>query len=392
MSRWTSSGLLARLRPRAPVSLLLAEPASWAPWCAAHPGASVRLWLPARALHLAELDAALPLAPAEWPGHARALFSQYLGGAAQHWPLAVWATPQRRGACLAPGLDAAALHEAAAAHRVRVLSMLPLWVGLLGQALALRPALREAALARLLVVEGAQLTLLELRRGRLHATTPARLDAPQASALATWLADEAVAGPLHAIGHGLAGTLDAAPWQALQPLAQAAPAVAGLSVPAGLDLLPDLWREATPATHGGWGWALAASAAAVLATAGWEAWQAHEALAEPLPQARAVQRPRPAAPAMPAEALAGLNHPWGRVLGAVEAATPGGLHWLALEHAAARPGLRLAGLASDTGQAGAAAALLAAQPHWADVLVSRLQPQAQAGVAFEINARLEPGR
>jgi hypothetical protein len=388
---------------RGPQALLLDSDDGFAHWCAAHRGGRLRLWLPARRLHLATLDPALPLAPAAWGAHARNLFGHYLGATASQAPMALWASGGRRGACLAVDLDLVALQQQARLHRVRLLSVQPLWAGLLAEAMTLQPVLREAAPAQLLVVEADRATLLTLQAGRVQQVQPLRLANHSAQALADALVEEGLGtttDTLFAIGHGLGEPLESPPWQALGDL-QAPPDALPRHLPRqafqrGPELQAiDAGRQPSAGLHR-WGWGLAGTALLVLATAASTRWEAHQALHRPKPVLRAAT-PRPAPPdpvvlGAQVRLAQQLQHPWPALLSAVEAAAGPGLLWQSLEHGSDRTELRLAGQASGAGQVHAAAAHLGTQPAWTEVLVSRLRPLPHGGVGFEISARLEPRR
>ncbi|CAD5370967.1 hypothetical protein RA210_U140002 [Rubrivivax sp. A210] len=96
--------------------------------------------------------------------------------------------------------------------------------------------------------------------------------------------------------------------------------------------------------------------------------------------------------------VAGLRHPWGDVLGAVEAVTPAGLRWTALEHETGRAELRLEGQARDAATALAVVDALALQPLVAAATLTRLdladkagdKSNGSAGLRFEIALQLQP--
>lgn len=117
---------------------------------------------------------------------------------------------------------------------------------------------------------------------------------------------------------------------------------------------------------------------------------------------RSAPAPAPAAPADAAEArrgrdaavriVAGLGHPWQDLLVAIETATPPGIRWNRLEHDAARPELRLEGMAPDHGAALALVDALAVQPLFTAAMMNRLDDDRgrdEAGVRFEVGLRLQ---
>lgn len=124
----------------------------FAAWCAAHPGARAALLAGPDRMHSLLVPDDLPLDDdAARLGYARLQFTHYFGPAAQQWPLAAWP----RGACALADVDLAALQAAAAAHRVRLVSLRPSW------------ALAPADDGDTALLEGGLLTWLRRRDGRL---------------------------------------------------------------------------------------------------------------------------------------------------------------------------------------------------------------------------------
>jgi hypothetical protein len=171
------------------------EHASFAAWCAATPGAACHLWLSLQ--HTQELwcDPQLPLrndaAALAW---ARRVLVHYHGEAAQHWALAAWAMAGCRGVSALQGVDLQQLQSTAQAHGVTLRSVRPWWPQALAQALAAHAALRRAAQARVLVVEGVWVAVLALQRGRPVALHQRRLAAATPAALQALALEEAGEG------------------------------------------------------------------------------------------------------------------------------------------------------------------------------------------------------
>ena len=211
-----------------------------------------------------------------------------------------------------------------------------------------------------------------------------------------WLAS----APVYAIGHGLQGGLMNPPWQALGRL-DGGP----LSTPPGP--VPRAWwtawraapdflqpRRARQTRRAGW--AVAGLAALLLVTAAWAALQAHQGLVDAEQRLAQAGGPagdagstgpgrgaRPAQAAMAAQDTAWLMHPWADRLAAVESVAMPGLRWTALDLAADRPQVHLAGRADEASDVLQAAQRLASRPGWAGLLTTSLRPLAEGGVAFE---------
>lgn len=420
--RWLS--WLSWLKPARP--LLLAGSGLWdlarrarhddfAAWCRAHPGTRCALWIGSPWLTDLVCAPGLPLrdsaAQIEW---ARRVLVHYHGAAAGAWPLAAWRRRAARGVSALQGLELAALRQAAAAQRVLLGPVQPLWPRLLERLLAQRPALRRAPAARVLLVEGPGasptaaptfVTVLTLRRGVVTALHRRRLAEPQPASLRAIAAEDAAE---HAVEHaaedaagsvlptavllfdapqlskpglhepGLDIALDIAPAFDARLLARPAPA-------------PDFQRPLPQPGPLAWAWCaaslLALGVAALEAGSAWQARAQAEALAVPLPAARRVQTAATVAPAAAAEALLRqrLAHPWRDVFLASETPAAAGVAWLVLEHQIGGD-LRLQGLAADAGQVQRVATALRASPRWREVLVARLEVTPQ-GRSFEIVAR-----
>jgi hypothetical protein len=139
---------------------------------------------------------------------------------------------------------------------------------------------------------------------------------------------------------------------------------------------------------------------------GADRWQAAAARQRPAPPAatRTQRDSRAAAAAATATAAReaawkvarSLQHPWPEVFAAVDAATPAGVSWTALQHEAARPEMRLEGVATDNAAAFALVDALAVQPAMDAVMLTRLDRDDKArpagGVRFEIGLRLLLGQ
>ena len=429
MSRSMFDGLLQRLRPQRhalwlspvpqPGALL---PADFEAWCVAHAGASVTLWWAAAGQQVLDIDPALPLSDAQRPGYARGVFAHYSGRAAEGSAMALWRSGAHHGACLAPGLDVAALRAVARRHRVRLQRVSPLWVGRLEQALQARPEWRREQHAVVLALEADWLAALALESGRLQSVRLLRLDAATPAALDEAQRGLGWPGPVLLLGHGLA----AAPgqgqgqggkaWQTLGALQTSAPDL-GAPRRAVLDSAPDFSTSALPRAQR-LGWWAAAVAVALCMAAGWDAWLSFDERAQAQVREQALQqrlatrqRPEASVPmaAAPRQVPAGLNHPWAALLAAVEMSSDTRVRWLVLEHTADRPALRLAGVADDMPALMRVSERLSAQPGWRDVLPARLQatvatpsavgpsavPPVKAaapapGLTFELSARFVP--
>jgi hypothetical protein len=395
--------LRARLRQARP--LLLAGDGLWdltsherhddlAAWCATHEGQRCVLWV--GGAYLADLvcEPGLPLdgkqARMDW---ARRVFVHYHGTAASTWALLPWQRRAARGVSALHGLDLATMRERAAERRVQIVAVHPLWPVVLERLLAQRPALRTAAQARALLLEhrgdshGAVLTTVSLQQGRVRAVHRRRLDALVLDGLQAVLREDADAQGQPAA----AWLLDL---QGLQGLPMAVLDVAG-NTPSPFD--KSLLRGATAAPDflqplpraGAVVWGGLAVSLLVLGLAGLDAhaaWLArNEALALVVP--RAVPAALKAIAFNPADAALQqrLAHPWREVFLASELPAGGGLIWLNMEHQIGGD-LRLQGVAPAAEPVQRAAAALRSRPVWRQVLVSRLETEAQ-GLSFEIVAR-----
>jgi hypothetical protein len=220
--------MLERWRPRA---LLLQPQALWdgergwpgfADWCAAHPGRSCELWLAAPLLHELVCAADLPLADdAAALAWARPLLQHYHGEAALAWPLAAWQHGRTRGVSALHGLALDGLRESARQHRVRLRAVRPWWSQVLRLALRRHAELR-APQARLLVVEGDRLVVLDLQGGQLQGLAVRRLAGAGRDALQHWCRDNdapglAPAANTVAVGYGLDAPEPAGPLPAGTP-------------------------------------------------------------------------------------------------------------------------------------------------------------------------------
>ena len=439
MSRWTNerarAGLLAgwlRRRLARPQTLWIApaglasgappaRPQPAADWAAQHAQASVDGVVSELMLHHLLVEPGLPLADrAAVQGYARQQFAHYWGAAATRWPLAAWRQvggerPQA-GASALGSADWPALQQALQARGVRLRSLRPAWAALLPGLVAREPDWWSAPQAALAWVEAdggqASLSWLQWRGGRCEQLRHQRLRAPSVEAL-----DEALATltqaqpalPVLLMGYGLdrpralarPGLRQPEPLDGVAPRLEWFAASAGEALPA-----PDFIER--PPRPSPLSLALAATALAVLGVAGWEAWQQHQRLDALQAQAQTLRaRAGAAAPtaarktarlepgaAGVAQARAALEHPWGRVLSDIEhsGADQAQLAWLALDHAAGRPELRLEGVAADRGQALQLADRLAARAGWRDVVLARLQqgePAQGPRPRFEIQARVQ---
>lgn len=181
--------------------------ASLAAWAEGRRGQAARLWLSGAALHDVLIETGLPLADdAALLGYARGVLLHYHGQAAAAWPLAAWQAAGARGVS---ALHAVALDSLQASLRsagVALRSARPAWCQALAAAARRHPALLQGARSRLLVVEGARLTQLDLAQGRLVGLQHRRLAEASHGALADWVASHPVPLCL-ALGHGLAAPL-----------------------------------------------------------------------------------------------------------------------------------------------------------------------------------------
>lgn len=140
-------------------------------------------------------------------------------------------------------------------------------------------------------------------------------------------------------------------------------------------------------------WLACGLAAALLADAAADAWALRAAWAPTAATAVASEAPEAAprtsvdADRAAARAVASLARPWGEALVALEAATPPGLRWLALD-IGENGQARLEGVADDGLTPDRVAQALAARAPWRGAVVGRVD-LAQAPVRFEIAARVE---
>lgn len=209
--------------------------ASFDAWCQAHPGRACRLALSGWLLHELLLDAQLPLADdGSRLAAARSLLQHYHGEAAAHWPLAAWHAGGRHGVSALHGAALDVLQASAGRAGVALQRVSPAWSLALPWAQQQQPALAGAASARLLVVDGALVTQIDLAGGRLQQLLQRRLASTQPAALAALVADLPPAACSLAVGHGLS-----APWSAGPAGLQALGSLAG-AVP------PTPWRTDPP--------------------------------------------------------------------------------------------------------------------------------------------------
>ncbi len=422
----------------------LNRPEPWADWCRAHAGSAVRLSLSSRLLHELVCQPGLPLDDeAALLAYARQQFGQYFGAAAKPWSLASWRLEAEPQAGLSEQCGAIALHgsvaqgwrEVAAEHGVRLTQVQPAWSLALQRLSQDEPEWRSAEHAALAWLEGQVLTWLRLASGRLVGLRQLRLREATPEALAELLQEllqEAqpglAAAQVHVMGYGLQGAgtaLNLGPALRLHGRLDAtAPDLAllepGAAAPSRRLPRPDFLgapRERSPLA-----WPLAATAALVLATAGWSAWQAYSDRLQQQAQLAQLKAAQPAAPrakaqtntvatvAAPArgrdpgktapdasrpaqEVQALLRQPWESVLVQVEQAgaalKPAPLAWLSMDVNGVRQELRLEGLASDKLLPLQLVDRLAAEAGWRDVMLSRLQnaEQGLTGQRFELTAK-----
>lgn len=212
--------------------------ASLAAWAEGRRGQAARLWLSGAALHDVLIETGLPFADdaddAALLAYARGVLQHYHGEAAAAWPLAAWQAAGARGVS---ALHAVALDSLQASLRsagVALRSVRPAWCQALAFAARRHPPLLQGARSRLLVVEGARLTQLDLAQGRLVGLQHRRLAEASHGALVDWVAGHPVPLSL-ALGHGLAAPLPVAASRA--------------SLPPGLTLLG---RLSSPVPGLGW--------------------------------------------------------------------------------------------------------------------------------------------
>ena len=223
----------------------LARPATrhtnFGAWCQAHPGQACALWLSAWGVHELVVDPSLPLTgDSALLAYAQPLLAHYYGDAAADWSLTPWQAAGRRGVSALHGWPLPILQAQARGAGVHLRSVRPWWCQALAMAAQRNALLMRADTARLLVVEGLLVSVLDLRKGALHGLVQRRLAAPTQAALAALLPDNP-AWPCLALGHGL---------QALVPTQQAGVTESGVmpASPAGLTLLDPLTGDA-PAVH-----------------------------------------------------------------------------------------------------------------------------------------------
>ncbi len=178
---------------------------------------------------------------------------------------------------------------------------------------------------------------------------------------------------------------------------------------------PDFLARAPRRPAVAWLWLAAALVVAALVADDWIG--AHRDLAEQQQRlARALQR-LPAAAARPRPPAAGASaadadairaaravvdrvaHPWDQILANIEAETPGGLQWLALDHDADDPAVRLEGNAVDVAAVLHFVDNLADHPGWSEVVLGRLRSAegreadaAAPGWHFELRAAVDAPR
>lgn len=183
--------------------------ASFDAWCQAMPGQGCQLILSAWLLHELLLDAQLPLADdTARLAYARNLLQHYHGDAAAQWPLAAWQAGGRHGVSALHALTLAALQASARPAGVALRRVRPWWSMAMATAWQQVPALAQAASGRLLVVDGALVTQIELARGRVQQLHQRRLADARPASLRAWHAALPAVAHSVAIGHGLD-----APWQ-----------------------------------------------------------------------------------------------------------------------------------------------------------------------------------
>lgn len=375
------------------------EPSQFEAWCEARSGARGVVWLAAElTLPLLTEPGAVFTDEAALASYARRVLSHYdheTEGAA-----ATWRSGRRAGVCLllAPA-DALALQEAAGRHAMRLEGLYPLWTGALALALREHPDLQVRG--ALLVVERRVVTAIELSAGGIVGLQRHWLESDDAGELARLAHDPALAGgPVLALGHGLPGQPPAA-LRVIGSLAQEPAALlAQLAEGTLRGLKPDFAASSSPRLRS-LGWALAGTAACVLALAvgsAFDALQDLRAAADPaadlspvdssssagaLARGNREQAPVPTARV----ALARLAYPWPDLFVAAETAAPRGGMWLTLEHRALQPELRLSGLAPSTAEALAVAQRLAQAPGITDAFVSRSEPRENGPVEFDVSVR-----
>jgi hypothetical protein len=365
-----------------PVRCDLLSESAFEDWCRAHEGAACHLVVPSHLLHELSFESGLPLhSDVERRAYARQQFSHYFGAAAQRWPLAL----RLDGASALHGVDWIALQARAKAHRVRFVGAQPYWAALIRHLKAVDRDWGNLPTAALAWVDGALCSWIVLEGGRVRSIRQLRLRDASASAI-----DEALPqfdGPVRVI----------------QANAEMFAAVGKDSV-SPVSFLPT--RHRPP----GLAWGLMAIGALTLATAGWKAWTAYQALA--LVQHREASLESrlavPAAPVRPTTSTASLTNadreserrarevqallqlPWESAFTAVERlGAHGQSNWLSMEINGTRRELRLDGVAPDKLLALQLVDHMAEQPGWQQVMLGRLQA-ADAGMIgqrFDLTAR-----
>jgi hypothetical protein len=330
------------------------------------------------------------------------------GAALAAWARRLWATyghdgaaavaPWRSGAGHAATLTAADIggwRAAASAAGARIAGVAPVWAGALALALRQLPAL--ARRGRVLVAEGAALTVIDITDGEIRHWQLVWLERADAALLTPW-ADGAPGGLALALGHGLPG---------VPPGKLRVPQAMGGDAAAFIATLPRVVAPAflpTTPLPPRWAWALVATAALVALVAGIEAMQAWQGRAAAQAEL-AQQRTEPSRPgragAGPARAdravdthladAARLAQPWAARFAVAESAVPAGGSWLRLEQPRGEAPLRLAGLAASPDEAYALAQRLLAAPGVADVAVLRSEAQGGSGARFELGVTLDAG-
>lgn len=183
--------------------------AGFSAWCDAMPGRGCMLVLSGWLLHELVLDPALPLFDdTARLGYARRLLQHYHGDPATQWPLAAWQAAGQRGVSALHALTLTELQAAARRAGVALRSVRPWWSLALALAQQQCPALAAAESARLLVVDGALVTCVDLGRGRLLQLQQRRLAAASPQALAALQRSLPGVACCVATGHGLQ-----APWR-----------------------------------------------------------------------------------------------------------------------------------------------------------------------------------
>lgn len=151
------------------------------------------------------------------------------------------------------------------------------------------------------------------------------------------------------------------------------------------------------------GWALAATGALVLGTAGWDAHTLDEATAAAQQDLsrweRAARRQGPAVAKPAAQAAAteparrrawqiaaALGHPWPALFAATDAPAEAGLQWQRLQHDAASGEVLIEGRTVQPLAALPLVERLTQQPGWRDVVLVRLEQRGADGARFEIHA------